>query len=244
MKLDVVLLPQLLRPEHLSGRAVVVFDVIRATTTMNAALAAGVKEIRVFGDLDAAARASREFPAPHLLVGERNAEKPPGFDLGNSPGVFDAAVHRGQTLLMSTTNGTRAILAARGAAAMFVGALVNAGAVAAALAREGRDVTLLCAGTEGDVSAEDLLGAGAVIEALRGRVDVDLPRDAASLAARAFAACRDSLPATLRETWGGRNVIRAGLTPDLDFCARLDSLGAVGEVRGDPPVVTLWEHSA
>jgi len=242
MKLDVILLPQLLRPEHLSGRAVVVFDVIRATTTMNSALAAGVKEIRVFGDLDAAARSARDCAVPHLLCGERNAEKPPGFDLGNSPAVFTPELHRGQTLLMSTTNGTRAILAARGAARMFVGAIVNAGAAAAALLDVGRDVTLLCAGTEGEISAEDILGAGAVIDALRARTDVELPGDAAWLALQAFGSCRETLHATLTGTRGGRNVIRAGLAPDLDFCARLDSLGSVGVVNGDTPVVTLWGH--
>ena len=122
MTIDVVLLPRELRPEHLAGRTVVVFDVLRATTTMTAALAVGVKEIRIFGDLDAALEAGRAFEGPHLICGERNAVKPPGFDLGNSPGVFEPEIHRNITLFMTTTNGTVAILAAKEAAVIFVGA--------------------------------------------------------------------------------------------------------------------------
>ena len=129
MKIDVVLLPRDLRPADLAGRSVVVFDVLRATTSMTAALAAGVSEIRVFGDLTAAKEAAGSFAGPRLLCGEDRCLPPPGFDLGNSPGAFNRA-HAGRPAFMSTTNGTRAILAARGAASIFVGALVNAGAVA------------------------------------------------------------------------------------------------------------------
>src|SRR6185437_15784570 len=102
------------------------------------------------------------------ICGERQAVKPPGFDLGNSPGAFVAERVAGKILMMSTTNGTRAIIAARGASAVLIGALVNARAVTGALISTGLDVTLLCSGTEGEISLEYILGAGAVIQALRG----------------------------------------------------------------------------
>ncbi len=239
MKLDVVLLPRDLRPEHLAGRSVVVFDVLRATTSMTAALSAGVKEIRIFGNLDAALAAGHAFQGPHLLCGERNALKPPGFDLGNSPGAFNRELHQGMTLLMSTTNGTVAILAARGASTVLTGALANADAVARALIHIGSDITLLCAGTEGNVSTEDVLGAGAVIASLESVADVELLSDTAWITRSLFRAERDRLFESLTQTRGGHNITRAGLTPDIAFCAKLNSFESVGIVRGDPPIVEL-----
>jgi len=241
MKIDVVLLPRELRPEQLASKAVVVFDVLRATTTMISALAAGVKEIQIFGSLDAALEAGRTTKVPHLICGERNAIKPPGFDLGNSPGVFNQDAHRNTTLLMTTTNGTLAIIAAKGAAAIFIGALVNADAVAKALIETARDLTLLCAGTEGYVSTEDVLGAGAVIEGLASRTSVQLLSDTAWMARSLFRAERSRLKDALSESRGGHNIARAGLTPDIGFCANLNSLNTVGVVQGDPPVVRLWD---
>jgi 2-phosphosulfolactate phosphatase len=158
------------------------------------------------------------------------------------PGALSAQSHHGQTLLMSTTNGTRAILAAGAASAIFAGALVNAAAVAQALVKTGGDVTLLCSGTEGEVSLEDTLGAGAVINALRGLTDVELVSDTAQIADGLFQCKRTDLLGALTGSRGGRNIIRAGLTPDLEFCARLDSLSVVGVVRGQAPVVTRWEN--
>src|SRR3981081_2472517 len=161
MTADVILLPAFLHPEHLASRTVVVFDVLRATTTMTAALAIGLKEIRIFGDLESARRAASASEPTRVLCGEDRCLPPPGFDLGNSPASFVREQHFGRTVLMSTTNGTRAIVAAAGAHVILAGALVNARAVARATAQIGRNVTLLCAGTNGAIATEDLLGAGA-----------------------------------------------------------------------------------
>jgi len=239
MNVDVVLLPWDLRPEHVSGRVVVVLDVLRATTTMIAALAAGIREIHVFDELGAAIAAARVSSVPHLLCGERHAVKPPDFDLGNSPGVFEPHLHRGQTLFMSTTNGTRAILAAAGSETLFVAALVNADATADAVTRTGLDLTLLCSGTEGYVSSEDLLGAGAVIHGLQSRTELVLASDIAWMAQQLFVAQRDDLKAALTASRGGQNIMRAGLADDISFAARLNSIPVVGVVRGQPPVVSL-----
>src|SRR5687767_9986732 len=97
MNVDVVLLPSELQPGQLAGRAVAVFDVLRATTTMAAALAAGVKEIRIFPDVAAARAAAAAYPGPQpILCGEAKCLPPPGFDLGNSPGAFQQAAHAGR----------------------------------------------------------------------------------------------------------------------------------------------------
>jgi 2-phosphosulfolactate phosphatase len=233
MLVDVLFTPQEIVGPYLASRAVVVFDVLRATTTMTAALAAGVAEIRVFDSLDAAKAAAAGQREP-VLCGERNCLPPPGFDLGNSPAAFQRQLHGGKTVFMSTTNGTRAIVAARAANLLLVGAVVNATAVAKRLATAELDVTLLCAGTDGQLAMEDLLGAGAVIDVLAKRGALKLESDVARIALRLFLACRENLQAAMADATGGLNVIAAGLGADIEFAARLDALNVVGEVRDNP----------
>ncbi|HWE01885.1 MAG TPA: 2-phosphosulfolactate phosphatase [Tepidisphaeraceae bacterium] len=239
MRVQVVLLPHHLKPGQLDGRTALVFDVLRASTSMTAALAAGVSEIRIFADIAAAASARHAFQGNGLLCGETKAIRPPGFDLGNSPGAFNAAEHDGRTMFISTTNGTRAILACGAAKIIFVAALVNASAAAQAAGRTGLDITLVCSGTDGEVSMEDLLGCGAVIDGLSRQWPVVLESDTAAIAARLFSACKHDLTATLRDSRGGHNVTAAGLAPDIEFCATLDRFEIVGQVFGRPPVVRL-----
>jgi 2-phosphosulfolactate phosphatase len=193
--------------------------------------------VHVFGSPDAARAAAEAGAAPRLLCGEQRCLPPPEFDLGNSPGAFTPDVVVGRTIYLSTTNGTRALVAARAAAELFTGALVNASAVAGLLHQLARDVTLLCAGTEGEVSAEDLLGCGAVIDGLHRLGKVRLGNDAALIASDLFHANRRDLPAFLRRTRGGRNVIAAGLEPDIAYCAALDSLDVVGRCDGNTLVI-------
>src|SRR6516162_9743988 len=163
MKIDVVPLPSMLTDEHVRDRVVVVFDVLRATTTIATAIANGAKEIRVFDSLDAARSAAVDFTGAKLLCGESKCLAPLGFDLGNSPGDYTREVVLGKTVFLSTTNGTKALVAARNASLLLVGSLVNARAIASQIARRHQDATLLCAGTDGEPAAEDILGAGAVM---------------------------------------------------------------------------------
>lgn len=239
MNVDVVFVPADLKSMDLSRDTVVVFDTLRATTTMAAALSAGVSEIRVFDSTAAAAEAARAHGQNRILCGEERCLPPAGFDLGNSPGAFTPERHAGQTIFMSTTNGTRALVAARAAGALFVGALVNAAAVARQVGRQPRDVLLLCAGTNGELAMEDVLGAGAVIDAMhRGSGAVEPASDRARLALRLFRASRDHLYEALLDSRGGRNVVDAGLRADVAFAARLDALAVVGCAADHPLRVT------
>jgi 2-phosphosulfolactate phosphatase len=135
---------------------------------------------------------------------------------------------------MCTTNGTRAIYAARQADQMVIGALTNADAVAEYLVQQQLDVTLLCAGTNGEVAMEDLLGAGAVIEGLLRRRAIQYDSDTAMIARALFDACRHDLAGFLRRTQGGRNVVHAGLGEDIAFAAQLNSSRTVPVVLPDP----------
>jgi len=222
----------------------VVFDVLRATTTIVSALAAGARQVRVFDSLDAARSAARCFDGPKLLCGEQRCLPPEGFDLGNSPGHFTADRVGGRTVFLSTTNGTRAIVAARGAKRLFVAGLVNAAATARALAGEARDVTLLCAGTNGRRAVEDLIGAGAVAAALERFGIVEHSSNTTRRTIRLFHDSRSRLSEVLRNTQGGQNVRNVGLDADIDFAARIDAFDLVAQVIGDPPVVRAVTKSS
>jgi 2-phosphosulfolactate phosphatase len=236
MNIDVVLLPAQLAVGSLAARTVVVLDVLRATTSIAAALSVGVVSIRAFADLDQAkAAAEAQSPRP-ILSGELHTLVAPGFDLGNSPRQFTAE-YAGRSMFLATTNGTKALDAARSAGALFTGSLVNSTATARAAADAGRDVLLLCSGTAGQVSMEDLIGAGAICDTLI-RLGYETASDTARIARRLFLGVRDNLPAVLRETQGGRNIIAAGLEPDIDFAARLDSLPIVCAVDGRELLIT------
>lgn len=238
----VVLLPSMLKPEDVEGRVVVAFDVLRATTTMTAALAAGVTKIVLHPTLDAARAAKAEGPTNALLVGEKACLKPDDFDLGNSPGQFTEA-HAGKVLHMATTNGTKALLSPYSLGkplAVFAGALVNRLAIGKAIAALRADVTLVCAGTEGEVSYEDLLGCGAVLDSLINLRVLGQVNDGGLMAIATWTWSAAGIvrakpdepayPAAFRLAKGAVNIVNAGLASDVQFAARPDVFDVVGEV--------------
>ncbi len=218
-------------PEALRGATVVVIDVLRATSTMIAALAAGAGEVRCFGSVAAARRARRTAAGRRgLLCGERNGRKVPGFDLGNSPGDFTPERCAGRTLLMTTTNGTRALGRTVQARAVVIGCFLNLSAVAEFLAAARGDVGLLCAGTEGEVSAEDVAFAGALAgEIARNGLALT---ESAQEAVRVWRAARRSLMKFLAGSRGGVPLVKIGLGRDIRFCARRDRFDVVPRVVG------------
>lgn len=258
----VVALPSLLTLQDVAGQVVVVFDVLRATTTMTSALAAGVKELLLYATLDDARAGYRTSPpGTAVLAGETQCLKPDDFDFGNSPGQWGSAC-AGKVVHMATTNGTKAILSAYQWAAekegrplaVLAGALVNRTAVAQACASKlptfaGGGVTLLCAGTDGAVSFEDMLGCGAVLEATVGLGVLGKVNDAALLAMGAWSWALAGIvrakegevayPSGFRLARGASNVIGAGLAPDVAFAARPDVLTTVGQVTFDGKRATL-----
>lgn len=223
-------------------RQAVILDVLRATTTMVTALHAGAKEIRLFDSLEAARAAKaawRREDGPVRLAGESRCLKPDDFDLGNSPREMVTEKIGGATILLATTNGTRAAVRARhaGIATLFAGSLLNATATAKALLPrlDSHDTWLVCSGTAGALSLEDALGAGAILFALlQATYRTDLAfTDSAWLAYHAFSAVRERLPAALRLGQGGLNVLGAGLEEDIDWTARLDVTGIVGAIAAE-----------
>ena len=158
-----------LSPGSAAG-TVVVIDVFRAFTTAAVALAGGADSIVIVGDVEEA-KVLRGKGVGHFCVGERGGLRPPGFDFGNSPSELSRADVAGKTLILTTTNGTAGILAAKGASAIYAGALVTADATAEVIRHESPDhVTLAAMGREGRSRAdEDELCALYLRSRLQGR---------------------------------------------------------------------------
>lgn len=231
MRIDVAFVPG---PAPAGGVAVVI-DVIRATTTIAHAVQQGYERVLACGDLDQAATLRARLGDGTVLAGERACVKPDGFDLGNSPRDFADGDPLGQTLVLATTNGTRAIVAAAGGAAhVVIGSLSNLTACAAAAARaaraDGRDVAVQCAGVSGDFAMDDAYTAGRFVAELR----VWLAEWEATDAARAAEALAGSFPSAadgIGASASAANLRAAGLADDLRVCARESALDVVPRVE-------------
>jgi len=229
-------------PGATAGGIGVVIDVLRASTTMITALSGGAERVVPVAEVSEARRRAAEIGPGAVLGGERAGIRIEGFDLGNSPAEYVAERVAGKTVVITTTNGTAALAACTAAREVLVGAIVNRSAVAATARRLAEreacgSVHLVCAGTDGLVTAEDVLGAGAILDAAaRHPRAADDELDPAAVAARAAfralaAAHPADLPAALESTCaaapGGANLVSLGMSADIAFAARIDTLEIV-----------------
>jgi 2-phosphosulfolactate phosphatase len=193
----------------------IVVDVLRATSTIAQALASGYRRVLCCAEVEEAL-ALRASLGEGVLAGERRAVAIPGFDLGNSPLEFTEP--RGETVVLTTTNGTGAILAAAASAeTVLLGSLLNLDAVAGA-ARGRGDVEVVCAGLEGRFTIDDAYAAGRIAELLGGqRSDA---AEAAVRIARSFPGPEEALSAA-------GNPEHALLGEDIAWCARESALDVV-----------------
>ena len=235
--IHVHMLPDLVPHGGLAGATVVVIDVLRATTTISAALANGAREIFPCVDLDQARQLAAGLEPRPLLGGERQGLKIDGFDLGNSPAEYGPDVVAGRQIVFSTSNGTRAMAATAGAGRVLLGAFVNYSSLLQMLQEDENPVHLLCAGTNGEITQEDLLLAGALVEGLseEGKVPAN---DAALTAMQAWRALpEENLVHALQESHGGKNLQQLDFHEDIALAAERDRWPAVGLL--EPETMTI-----
>jgi 2-phosphosulfolactate phosphatase len=170
LKIDICLSPKLLDFYNLDNTAIVIIDIVRASTTICTALSYGVEHLVALDDIEATRKLKNEG---YIIAGERNGEKLEGFDLGNSPISFmDRKMLEGSKLAMTTTNGTRTFRLAKEAADKFsnneilMGAFVNYSKLRQYLAMVPKDVLLVCSGWKGNPSIEDTIFAGKLADDL------------------------------------------------------------------------------
>jgi len=229
---DVAVTPGGLPRGTLSGTSVLVVDVLRASTTIITALANGCAAIVPVGDPREARRRAAGVPGA-LVAGERGGEPLGGFDLGNSPLEYTALRVRGRTVVITTSNGTGALLAVRSAPRVGVAALVNASAAAAWAAGARHDVLIVCAGDRGRQSLEDWVCAGLLVERVRGTAAGIAASRAALDAARAAAGYGTDIARLAHDSPWARRLALAGRTADVAACLRLDTTRVVPEYRPD-----------
>jgi 2-phosphosulfolactate phosphatase len=228
------LLPGLAPPGRLAGGVAVVIDVLRATTTIIHALAAGCAAVVPCAEVDEArALADGLLAGKVLLGGERGGRPLPGFDLGNSPREYTAAACGGTTLILTTTNGTRALLRAAEAERVLVAGFVNYSAVCELLRQEARPVHIVCAGSDGEVTLEDTLLAGALVDFLCEAGTAWL-NDAGRLAWDCFENHGRVLLGALEVSRGGTQLRELGYDDDIQAAAQVDQFALVPELRRDP----------
>lgn len=232
MKLDVAFTPSELGG-NAGDRTVVVIDVLRATSTILEALVNGAQAVVPVDSVDIAVTKAQEIGRDQaILCGERDTQPIAGFHMGNSPLEFTADRVAGKTLVMTTTNGTRALVMGGSGGRCVVGSFLNATAVADAVA-EDEHVLLLCAGREGRFALEDALCAGAIARRIRAKQGARAlrPNDAARTAMLLARRYEGDLLKALRRTAAGRRLTELGRIADIEHCARADLHDRVPNVR-------------
>ncbi len=214
--IDVAFLGAHVRP----AATAVVIDVLRATTTITLALDSGYERVLVAGGLEQAEELRAEG---RVLAGERDCERPPGFDLGNSP--EDMLRPLGPELILATTNGAPAIVGAVATCdEVLLACLRNEDAVVRELAGRTGDILILCAGTNGSVTVEDTYLAGRLSAALDG------PKTDAALIAEAVSAAYPEPIDALEVSAGAKQLQIVGLGADVTFCAQVSTTDVVPRV--------------
>lgn len=236
-------LPSWISPEHLADRTVVVVDVLRATTTIVYALARGAKEVIPCLTVEDAWQAYRDQAGPVVLGGERGGLAVEGFHLGNSPTEYTTEAIGGKCIVFTTSNGTKAMMQCRLAKRTLIGAFANLSALINQL-EETPGIEILCAGSRGEVTREDVLLAGAIVDRLSGNTCVVCElNDQANLAADAWrglgisASKTKELAAVLRESRGGRRLVEIGMHQDIETAACVDASSVLPEL--DPQALRI-----
>lgn len=167
MKIDIFPVFNKVPSNHISSSTVIVVDVLRSSSCIITAVMNGANWVVPASEpAEAVGLASRLGVKDCILAGEREALKLPDFDIGNSPAEYNAKTVRGRSVIISTTNGTGAIHGMSSAKTVLIGGMINRTAVARRAVELGDDVIIVCAGTYGQISADDLIAAGSVAEAI------------------------------------------------------------------------------
>jgi 2-phosphosulfolactate phosphatase len=228
MRLDVVFTPVGLTSTEVQGRTVFVLDILRATTAMCAALTHGAKAMIPVASTEEALRLAQTIgSADVLLAGEKNCVRIPGFHLGNSPLEMTETAVRGKTIIITTTNGTKALLACQGAAGVFPACAANLSQAAEkareALERDG-DLLVVGAGRDGAFSLDDAYCAGRLVAAVLGdRRPRRWLSDAGIASLDLVRRYGDNWERPLAYSRAGRELIKLGFRDDVADAARLDA---------------------
>lgn len=222
MEVDLSFTPSELQRVEQAGKSVVVIDVLRACTTMTYALSQGrCRAIYPCANVGKARDLFKQFGKGRaLLGGERHGVKVKDFHLGNSPEEYSSNVVRGKTIIFTTTNCTRNLMALKGPKGVIVCSFVNLPAVAEYLSRGDADIVLALSGTDGQISLEDAVCGGMLIHLLSKKRQVALS-DSTRCAYVLYGHYGHDIRQTLLDSSHGRRLLELGFKKDIYFCAEV-----------------------
>ncbi|MGK9117409.1 2-phosphosulfolactate phosphatase [Olivibacter jilunii] len=231
-EINVCLSPALIHLHDMRNSIVVVIDIFRATTSMCYGLANGAEGIIPVAEVSTCAIYKDHG---YLLAAERNGEVVDGFDFGNSPFSYVSEKINGRTIVLTTTNGTKAIHLSREAKNVVIGSFLNLTALCNWLRRQDDPVLLVCAGWKDNFNLEDTVFAGAVINKLK---DSHQKGDDAAIAAEnLYLAAANDLADFLAQSAHSKRLQHLGIQKDIDFCLQVDLLNTIPVLKGDRLVV-------
>ncbi len=234
MKLDVLFSPVQADELFFTGKTTVVIDVLRASSTIIAALSNGAKEIVPVGTVEFAVKVSGGiFGGQTLLGGERNTKKIEGFALGNSPSEYTKEIVSGKSIVFYSTNGSRAIVKAKYSANLFICSFNNLKVLAEHLVNLNEDVVILCSGNNNFFSLEDSVCAGMLVSELSSHNKNAGLNDASNSASALFKSFGKNILKMLSETDHGRLLIENGFKDDLQACAGLNNTEVIPFYAGN-----------
>lgn len=205
-------------------KVVIVIDVLRATSTIVTALNNGAKEIIPVNSVEFAMKVSGTGHT--LLAGERNAQKIDGFVLGNSPLEYEKAIVEGKSIILFTTNGSKSIVKAKFASNLYTSSFLNNAAVAKEISKE-NEVIILCSGSNGQLSFEDSVCVGDLIEELK-LLDIYVELDDSSKVCNLlFQKNKKRISKMLKETDHGLRLLELGFKKDIEYAAKKNIIDAV-----------------
>lgn len=210
------------KSNELNNRNAVVIDTLRATSTIITALSNGCREVVPVEEVESARAMSKEmYTNQYLLGGERGGVLIDGFNLANSPFEYTKEVVSGKTIIMSTTNGTRALKKAAAAHKTIVCGLINATAVADYLIKDNLDVAIICAGTEGKYTIEDSLTAGMLTSVISKRVETSID-DMSYVSEVLYDKYKDDLYKAMDKCVHANFLKSIGFDEDIKYCLSPD----------------------
>lgn len=224
-QIDVFSSTQSVSEEDLRKKTVVVIDVLRATSTIVTALASKARGVIAVRDMNEASKMAMNLDASrYMLCGEKDGIKIEGYDLGNSPLEYTRPRVEGKTLILNTSNGTKAISKASGAKNVIIGSFLNLNAVVEALREIDNDIVLVCSGWKGRISLEDLLCAGQILYELW---DQQLPvraTDGAKAAYSLYEKFGDNIEEVVQQSNHAVRLKGLVQTDDVTYCCQLNKL--------------------
>ena len=226
--IDVCLSPMMLPLYDLQGKVVVVIDILRATTTICTALANGAEKVIPVLDMEASLKFKNKG---YIIAAERQGQKVEGFAFGNSPFEYTAEKIKGKTIVLTTTNGTRAIELSRAAEQITAGSFLNIEAICEYLKKQNIPILLLCAGWKNNFNLEDTIFAGAVVHYLRNSFLVTT--DSSLAAEYLYLNTRDDVISHMKKASHYRRLHELGIDQDVEYCFTGKALDVVPVLKDD-----------